>query len=158
MRGAAARQRAAARLQAKFLREIPLTRHLGLRVDDYAGDELRVSAPLGPNVNDKGTAFAGSLNALMTLAGWGLVHLRLQEAGEDCDIVIHKGELAFTAPIRRPFRAVAVSCRVPPMSRVTVEGVTVTLAMASPSSTPVPSLPPQDPRTRERTSGAARRT
>lgn len=102
------RSRRAARLQAKFLREIPITRHLGLRVDSYAGDELRISAPLGPNVNDKGTAFAGSLNALMTLAGWGLVHLRLQEAGEDCDIVIHKGELLFSAPIRSPFQAVAV--------------------------------------------------
>lgn len=98
---------AAARLQAKFLREIPLTRHLRLRVDDYSGDELRLSAPLAPNVNDKGTAFAGSLNALMTLAGWGLVHLRLREVGEDCDIVIHRGELEFSKPIHTPFQAVA---------------------------------------------------
>lgn len=99
--------RLAARLQAKFLREIPITRHLGLRVDAYEGDTLRVSAPLAPNVNDKGTAFAGSLNALMTLAGWGLVHLRLQAAGENCDIVIHKGELLYSAPIRTEFQAVA---------------------------------------------------
>lgn len=99
--------RLAARLQGKLLREIPLTRHLGLRVDAYLGHELHVSAPLAPNVNDKGTAFAGSLNALMTLAGWGLVHLRLQQAGEHCDIVIHKGELLYSAPIRTPFRAVA---------------------------------------------------
>lgn len=100
-------RRAGARLQGKFLREIPLTRHLGLRVDGYDGRELVVSAPLGPNVNDKGTAFAGSLNALMTLAGWGLVYLRLSEIGENCDIVIHKGELLYSAPIRSPFQAVA---------------------------------------------------
>lgn len=106
-RADSANRRAAARLQGKFLREIPMTRHLGLRVDGYTGSELRLSAPLEPNVNDKGTAFAGSLNALMTLAGWGLVHLRLEEAGEKCDIVIHKGELEFSAPIRTPFQAVA---------------------------------------------------
>lgn len=102
------RHAAAARLQAKFLREIPITRHLGLRVDDYTGAELRISAPLAPNVNDKGTAFAGSLNALMTLAGWGLLHLRLFEAAQPCDIVIHRGELEFARPVRSDFRAVAV--------------------------------------------------
>lgn len=97
----------AARLQAKFLREIPFTRALGLRVAEYAGDELVVAAPLAPNVNDKGTAFAGSLNALMTLAGWGLLHLRLTLAGESCDIVIHRGEVEFARPVRSAFRAVA---------------------------------------------------
>lgn len=107
MNGPSDNARLAARLQAKFLREIPLTRHLGLRVDAYHGNELRISAPLAPNVNDKGTAFAGSLNALMTLAGWGLVQLRLQEAGESCDIVIHKAELVYSAPIRTAFQAVA---------------------------------------------------
>lgn len=107
MNGRPDKQRLAARLQAKFLREIPISRHLGLRVDAYEGHELRISAPLGPNVNDKGTAFAGSLNALMTLAGWGLVNLRLQEGGENCDIVIHKAELLFSAPIRTGFQAVA---------------------------------------------------
>lgn len=107
MTGRETRRRQAARLQAKFLREIPITRHFGLRVDAYEGHELRISAPLAPNVNDKGTAFAGSLNALMTLAGWGLVHLRLEEAGENCDIVIHKGELEYSAPIRTEFQAVA---------------------------------------------------
>lgn len=107
MSGRTENQRLAARLQSKFLREIPITRHLGLRVDAYEGHELRVSAPLAPNVNDKGTAFAGSLNAIMTLAGWGLVNLRLQEGGENCDVVIHKAELLYSAPIRTEFQAVA---------------------------------------------------
>lgn len=102
-----ANRTAAARLQAKFLREIPITRALGLKVEAFTGSRLTLSAALAPNVNDKGTAFAGSLNALMTLAGWGLVHLRLLAADEDCDIVIHTGEIVFTRPVRSPFTAVA---------------------------------------------------
>lgn len=101
------RRRTAARLQGKFLREIPFTRVLGLRVADYTGAELTLAAPLAPNVNDKGTAFAGSLNALMTLAGWGLMYLRLAHADQRCDIVIHKAESEFTRPVRSDFRAVA---------------------------------------------------
>src|SRR5690606_33850408 len=44
-------------------------------------ERLRLQAPLADNVNDKGCAFGGSLSSLMTLAGWGLVTLRLQEPG-----------------------------------------------------------------------------
>ncbi len=35
--------------------------------------------PLGPNRNHQQTAFAGSLNALCTIAGWGTVLLLLKE-------------------------------------------------------------------------------
>lgn len=98
----------AARLQAKFHREIPLSRHMGVTVVSYEGDRIELRAPLAPNRNDKFTGFAGSLNALMTLAGWGLVYLRLAEAGLRCDIVIHKGEQEFSAPVRQGFSAIAV--------------------------------------------------
>ena len=98
----------AVRLQARFHRDIPLSRQMGVTVGAYDGKALELRAPLAPNRNDKLTGFAGSLNALMTLAGWGLLYLRLAQAGERCDIVIHKGEQVFSAPVRRDFRAIAV--------------------------------------------------
>ena len=46
---------------------IPLTRHLDFTFAGFDGLSLVVTAPLGPNHNDKGTFFAGSQSALLTL-------------------------------------------------------------------------------------------
>lgn len=97
----------AERLEAKYHADIPLTRALGLRVLQCTPEQVRLAAPLEPNRNDKGTAFAGSLNALMTLAGWGLVYHRLLASGANCDIVIHHGEVRYRAPVHSDFVAVA---------------------------------------------------
>ncbi|TFG38857.1 MAG: thioesterase, partial [Candidatus Aminicenantes bacterium] len=60
---------------------MPITKALGLRVIGRDGTDLIFSAPLAPNINHKGTAFAGSLNATATLAGWGTIWLLLREHG-----------------------------------------------------------------------------
>ena len=57
-------------LQRLLNTELPITRHLGLRVLVADPGRVILNAPLAPNRNHKGTAFAGSLNALATLAGW----------------------------------------------------------------------------------------
>ena len=62
---------AASVVQACFDDDIPLTRAMGLRVESLGEGGIRMNAPLEPNVNDKGTAFGGSLAAILTLAGWG---------------------------------------------------------------------------------------
>jgi len=43
---------------------MPITRAMGVRVEDYGGRRLVLSAPLEANFNHLGTAFGGSLNAL----------------------------------------------------------------------------------------------
>jgi thioesterase domain-containing protein len=56
-------------LQQKLL-AMPPVQALGLRVGHYDGIALQLQAPLAANINDKGSAFGGSLASLMTLAAW----------------------------------------------------------------------------------------
>lgn len=94
-------------LEELFYRDIAPVRALALRVRECTPARVRLEAPLAPNMNDKGTAFAGSMASLMTLAGWGLVRCRLERAGVACDIVIHRGEVCYRAPVMAEFAAVA---------------------------------------------------
>ncbi|WP_312233424.1 YiiD C-terminal domain-containing protein, partial [Stutzerimonas nitrititolerans] len=41
--------------------DIPLTRALGLRVEQWENHELRVKVPLQANINHKSSMFGGSL-------------------------------------------------------------------------------------------------
>lgn len=76
-----------AELQATWLREIPLAAALGIELAAAEAGELIVRAPLVPNRNLHGTAFAGSLYSVCVLAGWGIVWLALRQAGHDGLIV-----------------------------------------------------------------------
>jgi thioesterase domain-containing protein len=91
-----------------FIREkIPLARAMDLRLDRYTPDRLSLAAPLAPNINDKGCAFGGSLASLMTLAGWALVELALQQRGEHCDVFIGDSTVRYLEPVWGDFRAEA---------------------------------------------------
>ncbi len=84
----------------RYLREtIPIARAMDLRVADYDGHRLALSAPLAPNVNDKGCAFGGSIASLLTLAGWGLAMIKLGEAGLGADIYVQEVGTHYLAPI-----------------------------------------------------------
>jgi thioesterase domain-containing protein len=97
-------------LEATLHRQIPLTRAMHLRVQDYDGQELRLRVPLGPNVNQQTTAFGGSLAAATTLAGWGVVWLLLREHYSTARIVIQESSLSYVRPVTEDFVAV---CRHP---------------------------------------------
>ncbi len=97
----------AAALEARILREIPLARAMQLAVTDYSGATLELAAPLAPNGNDKGCAFGGSLTALMTLAGWGLIELGLAADGLACDIYVGDSQVRYREPVWGALHAVA---------------------------------------------------
>ena len=92
-------------LLAQALRKIPLTAALQVEFHHYDGDELVLAAPLAPNVNDKGCAFGGSLASLLTLAGWGLILLKLEAARIDCDIYVQDSNIRYLAPLWGDLRA-----------------------------------------------------
>ena len=75
---------------------IPLTRHLAFQYTGFDGDTLTLAAPLAPNHNDKGTFFAGSQVALLTLAGWS------------CTTLIAEALIAASAAPERAVDVVAV--------------------------------------------------
>jgi thioesterase domain-containing protein len=97
-------------LQKVLHHEIPLSRQMGLSVHQYDGACLALRAPLAPNVNHKATAFAGSLNAAMTLAGWGTAWLVLREHGLHGIIVIQESTTRYLLPVGNDFTA---TCHMP---------------------------------------------
>lgn len=66
-------------LEQTWHREIPLAAAIDIGVQGYDGRTLTVRAPLPPNRNLHGTAFAGSLFSVCALAGWGATWLKLRE-------------------------------------------------------------------------------
>ena len=90
---------AAARLQSDILQHIPLARAMDLAVTRYTGMELEMTAPLAPNINDKGCAFGGSLASLMTLAAWGLVALELEADGLAAEVFVADSRVRYLKPV-----------------------------------------------------------
>ena len=86
--------------------KIPITRAMGVRVEDYDGERLILRAPLDANVNHLGTAFGGSLHALAVLSGYGLLWLELKDT--ECHIVIRKSAISYERPVRGDIRAICV--------------------------------------------------
>jgi thioesterase domain-containing protein len=78
---------------------MPPVAAMGVRIGGYDGDSLQLRAPLARHVNDKGCAFGGSMASLMTLAGWGLVTLRLHAAGLDADVFVADSSVKFRQPL-----------------------------------------------------------
>src|SRR6476620_1347174 len=86
---------------------MPPVAALQLRIAGFDGDALRLEAPLAAHVNDKGCAFGGSLASLMTLAGWGLVTLRLQQLGFAAEVYVADTQLHYRAPLFADLQATA---------------------------------------------------
>jgi thioesterase domain-containing protein len=89
-------------LQATIEREIPLCAQMGIAVRSFDDRGLVVEAPLQPNRNHRGTAFAGSLNALCTTAGWGHVYLLLQRQDLTGGVVIRRSSIKYLKPVDVP--------------------------------------------------------
>jgi thioesterase domain-containing protein len=92
-------------LRGKLRTEMPVTRHMGIRVVRQQGGGVLLRAPLAANVNHKGTAFAGSLNATATLAGWCTVWLLLREHNIDGHCVIQDSSVRYARPVCSDFEA-----------------------------------------------------
>ena len=86
-------------LQATLDRDIPMSAQMGMRVHAGDADGLVICLPLGPNRNHQQSAFAGSLNALCTIAGWGSVYLLLRELGLQGNIVIRRSSIKYQEPV-----------------------------------------------------------
>jgi thioesterase domain-containing protein len=88
-----------AELQATLDREIPMCAQMGINVHHYSADGLVMRLPLDRNRNHQQTAFAGSLNALCTITGWGSVFLLLKELDRRGSIVIRRSAIRYQEPV-----------------------------------------------------------
>jgi len=97
-----------AELERTWHEEIPISKAMGIRVTDFANDQLVVRAELEPNINVHGTAFAGSLYAIAALCGWGMTWLQLKTRRIDGSIVIANGNIHYERPVKEP---IVATCR-----------------------------------------------
>jgi thioesterase domain-containing protein len=98
---------AAEALVGRIRDEIPLTNAMQVGVDYYNGLELALKVPLAPNINDKHTAFAGSITALGCITGWCLLTLWAERELGACQVAIYDAHFAFKKPLRGDFTATA---------------------------------------------------
>ncbi|HBW38521.1 YiiD C-terminal domain-containing protein [Desulfosporosinus sp. BICA1-9] len=90
----------------QFLYEqIPITEKMRLEVIKFKPSSVKMLARLEPNYNHKHTAFAGSINSLMTLCGWGVVFANVKEFDPNPHIVIQKSNIEYLFPIEKDFVA-----------------------------------------------------
>ncbi len=92
-------------LTTVLTRDIPLGQAMALEITRLDASGISLSLPLGPNINDKGTAFGGAMASAMILAGWSLPRLLLRREGIDADLVIGRCELRFLSPVDQDFQA-----------------------------------------------------
>lgn len=83
---------------------MPPVAAMQIRAVAFDGDRLQLHAPLAANVNDKDCAFGGSLASLMTLAGWGLLTLKLEQAGLKAEVYVADSQLRYLRPLYADLR------------------------------------------------------
>jgi thioesterase domain-containing protein len=86
-------------LTRKIHSAIPLSDAMQFSIDHLDLDDIRVSAPLSPNINIHGTGFAGSLYSIAVLTGWALSMHIIDESGIDAELVVARAEIAYRAPV-----------------------------------------------------------
>jgi len=86
-------------LLERIRRQIPLTTAMDVCRLEIGDESLVLAMPLGPNSNDKGTGFAGSLYSLCVLASWALVTAILEEAGIRVPVVVASSNTDFRRPL-----------------------------------------------------------
>ncbi len=87
-------------LSEVFVRDIPLTAALAIKVCDWDKQRLLLQLPLNENLNHQASMFGGSLYCAAVLAGWGWLHLRLRDVGIDSThIVVQAGQIDYPLPV-----------------------------------------------------------
>jgi thioesterase domain-containing protein len=97
-------------LQETLHRELPLTRTMGVRVEEHDGRELVFLADFAPNINIHGTAFGGSLYSICAVVCWGMLHLKYEDEGLHAHSVLGDARISYRLPVRGEIRA---RCRLP---------------------------------------------
>lgn len=78
---------------------MPPVAAMQMRAVAFDGQRLQLQAPLAANVNDKGCAFGGSMSSLLTLAGWGLLTLKLEQAGLSAEVYVADSHVRYIKPL-----------------------------------------------------------
>jgi thioesterase domain-containing protein len=92
-------------LERRLHGEIPLSAAMGVRVLTASPKEVRLVAPLKPNVNHMRTVFGGSAAAVATLAAWSLLVLKLEDCGRPAKVLIQRSHMEYQRSMESDFEA-----------------------------------------------------
>lgn len=84
---------------------IPLSKAMGVAVQEATAAGVTLSAPLAPNINHRETVFGGSASAIAILAAWALLYVRLEQEGIGSRLVIQRNVMRYERPIVGDFTA-----------------------------------------------------
>jgi thioesterase domain-containing protein len=90
-----------------LLADIAPAKAMQISVSRHWKNGIELTAPLKPNLNDKGTAFAGSISSMLTLAGWALITHQLNQAGRSAEVMVVESSTQFSAAVRTDLKSVA---------------------------------------------------
>ncbi|HPQ97155.1 MAG: YiiD C-terminal domain-containing protein [Thiothrix sp.] len=90
----------AATLQQTIHSRIPLSRAMGFTIVTLDDEHIHASAPLEPNLNIHGTAFAGSLYAVATLTAWALAYHWLERLPFATELVLGRADIRYRQPVQ----------------------------------------------------------
>jgi thioesterase domain-containing protein len=89
-----------------FHEQIPITRAMGVRVVAHDENGFVIEAPVALNSNHLRTAFGGSINAVATLAAYGLLWLELRDPA--VHVVVAESSIRFLRPVLETIRAICL--------------------------------------------------
>lgn len=96
-------------LENYLYNHIPITKALGIKVEEASFDKVVLFAPFANNINHKQTVFGGSLHSVATLACWSLLYLNLKNQNQNAyQIVIAESHISYLFPVNKDFRAVCL--------------------------------------------------
>ena len=83
-----------------YLRQnVPLSKHMEIAAGEHTREWFELSAPLPPNLNDKQTAFGGSLATLCTLSGWCISSYLCKAIDNKIDIAVLDSQIRYRLPV-----------------------------------------------------------
>lgn len=91
---------------------------MNLKLDEITNDFLITKSPLEININDKGSAFGGSLASITIISSWCLARLIADDLGfENHDILIIKNESSFTKQV---LNEIVCQCTIPTQKEINI--------------------------------------
>ena len=86
-------------------KQIQLTTLLGITMKITWDGQLVLTAPFTGNTNHIGSAFAGSLGSIATLAGWARISLLPCKRGVTANVLIQDSSIQYLRPVLSDFEA-----------------------------------------------------
>lgn len=95
-------------LQKRINNQIPITRHMGIKVKEATSKKVIISAPLSPNCNHQSTVFGGTLASATVICGWCAVLIKFEEWRISGNAVVVNSKIDYLLPVKEDFEAVYV--------------------------------------------------